>query len=406
MPSPDSDIHDFDVCNLINKLIRFIGRNNINNSLEKYRNSLSMSGPVYREYFLKNRHPWWKGFEEYLDLERSGKSVRRNATPAIKRLAGDAKKISILQRDMPSVIRDKYKRDLIDKERAFDFLFEIDMAWHYHIKGHKIVWYTERNKPEFLVVTKEFDFNVECKRVTVDAFRKIRRRDFYRLIERLLPDIHNRNFQGTIDIVLKQRLSGGDHHLKILASQIYGLVAAGKIKGEFVIPLGRVYINLEVMSDCPIDFDARVRQMMDRLSPQAHGAVFAKNENEVPVSSVEFTIKSEKANEVLKGIKRKIKEAATSQLCEEKPGIITCFLEGIEELDSLSSASGLQAMSHDLLFKQELSHIAAISYCSEERLYKKGNVEDYHSQGLLFRNPNCKFKELRNFQFLSDEVRQ
>ena len=134
-----SDIHDYEVSNLVNKLIRFIGRNQLENRLDKYTRSLQSSGLIFREYYLKTRHPWWEAFLEYFALEKAAKSIKSNLTVNIKLLAGDAKKISTLQSFMPEKVREKYRTDLIDDNRAFDYLFEIQIAWHFYLRGCKIL---------------------------------------------------------------------------------------------------------------------------------------------------------------------------------------------------------------------------------------------------------------------------
>jgi hypothetical protein len=71
-----------------------------------------------------HRHPWWEALIHFYDLESKGKSVNKNLDLRLKLLAGDGKKISVLQKMMPDSVRDKFRKDLLDEKRAFDFLFE------------------------------------------------------------------------------------------------------------------------------------------------------------------------------------------------------------------------------------------------------------------------------------------
>ena len=64
-------IYDIEVQKYINKLIDFFGFVNIERGLKKYKNSLACSGPVYKRYYLKIRHPWWESLIYYFDLEKS-----------------------------------------------------------------------------------------------------------------------------------------------------------------------------------------------------------------------------------------------------------------------------------------------------------------------------------------------
>jgi hypothetical protein len=117
---------------------------------------------------------------------------------------GDAKKISILQKNMPKKVKHNFKKNLIDENRAFDYLFELQIAWHFHVKGCEIQWYDEESyrHPEFLVKSPELEFNVECKRISVDISRRIRRRDFYRFAEKFLLLVEKKRYSGLIDIKL------------------------------------------------------------------------------------------------------------------------------------------------------------------------------------------------------------
>jgi hypothetical protein len=239
-------IIDKEVSGLIRKLIGFFGSDTIDQCLSKYELSLKSSGPVYREYYLKQRHPWWEALTRYIELEKRGKSIWKNLSNDIKLLAADAKKLSILQKTMPVSVRNKFRRDLMDDDNASAYLLEIKIAWHYFLKGHEITWYEDSGKgiPEFSVRTPEFDFDIECKRITADAARKIRRRDFYRLAEKLIQRIEKRGLSGAIDICLIERLNGSDKHLSLLTAQVIDILDKGQTCGVHEIPLGSVDLNL------------------------------------------------------------------------------------------------------------------------------------------------------------------
>lgn len=101
MTQIDGDIYDYEVRKLILRLIDFFGTPTIEKCIENYNKSLSSAGPVYKEYYLKSRHPWWEPLKYFFELEYSGKSTRKNLNTGIKRLAGDGKMISILRQNMP-----------------------------------------------------------------------------------------------------------------------------------------------------------------------------------------------------------------------------------------------------------------------------------------------------------------
>jgi hypothetical protein len=396
------DISDREASNLINKLIRFIGYNNLQKCLQRYNTSLRSSGQIYRDYYLKKRHPWWNTFIDFYQLERNGKSIRKNLTSELKILAGDAHKISTLQRFMPEAVKNKYRKNLIDDDRAFDYLFEIQMAWHFYMKGCEIKWHDEDKirHSEFLVKTPQFEFNVECKRISVDIARKIRRRDFYRLAEKILPTIQDKGYSGSIDIKLNDRLHSNDSYLNELKMQVINQIKPHQLTGNFLIPDGSMCLDLKQAEGIVVDFLESFKGLSERKAHQAHGAIFATSRKGEPVDPIQMTIMSEKSDDVLDRIKERISKAK-DQLDNSKPGLIICFLEGIDghDLEILSTKSGLQIMTSLLLSKKELNHIVAISYCAELMIIKSAFDETYSNPELHFRNKNCKFENARDYQY-------
>ncbi len=399
-----ADVHDYEVSRLIHRLVSFLGPITVERCIQKYNASLQSSGPVFRDYYLKHRHPWWNALSDFFKLEKAGKSIVKNLTEGLKTLAGDSKKVTTLEKLMPDTVREKYRKDLIDDNRANDYLFEIDIAWHFFQKGYDIKWYESglESHSEFLVRTPEFEFNVECKRISVDISRRIRRRDFYRLAEQLIPKISKMGYSGMIDIVLKDKLHCNDKFLNELASQVVNEVNNGRLQGGFEIPFGSLVLELVSAKGNPVDLYERFNHLRRRKSEQAHGAIFAKSKDRRPVDPVELTLMCERADNVLDGIRDRIMKAKT-QLDELKPGLIACFLEGVDDLRELAKDSGLQIMSNLLLAKETFSHIAAISYSSEPLIERNAESERFFNQALIFRNQHCRCEKAKDFQFLYGE---
>jgi len=394
-----ADIYDYEVGRLIHRLISFLGENEIEKRLRKYHDALQSGGPVFRKYYLQTRHPWWASLDEFFALEQAGKSIKRHLSRSLKLLAGDARVITILNRFMPENVRRKYRQDLMDDERAKDYLFELHIAWHFHLMGCTIEWLTNDavKHSEFLVKSESLEFLVECKRVSIDLSRKIRRRDFYRLAEKLLPSVQSLGFCGIVNITLSGRLHSNDNYISDLCSQVLRKLDIGS--HNFVIQSGRFSSSLQSANHIAVDLVAKTRELITIKPPEAHGAIFVGSSLGKPVDSVTLIIQSEAAEPVLEGIKDRLKKAA-SQLDPSYPGLIACFLEGIDDLTELASDSGLQVISNYLLDKHEFAHVAAISYCSESKVEETSRFESFFNQGLLFRNPNCKFSGVSKFHFL------
>ncbi len=363
-----SDIHDYEASRLINKLYCFLGPVNVDRSLKKHKRTLDLSGPIVSEYTIKHKHPWWNAFTAFFELKKEGKSVKRNLTPEIKMLAADAKRIITLQKFMPISVQNKYRRDLLDPERAFDYLFEIHIAWHFYLQGNELQWYEDDGKkhPEFLVETPNFNFNVECKKISVDISRKVKREDSHRFAQKILPEIDKQGYGGSVDVILNGRLDGG--HINTLVSEVMELIKSGNTRGEFVISLGQVSLNLNERSGKIVN----VMEQIESLSTEGLHVAFLSSHKigDNFVDPIEISLKSEKPDKVLEGIYEKVREAAKNQLNKSMPGIIVCFLEGVYDLRDLSSNSGLQLITCKLLNKEKFSHIAGIGYCSEVQIHE------------------------------------
>lgn len=397
------DIYQHKVGSLIKRLVSFLGEQKVQRCIKRYERSLKSSGPVFREYYLKDRHPWFAALVQYYELTNKAKSIHRHLTPELKALAIDAKKVVTLQKNMPNSVKRKYKMNLLDDDRARNYLFEIRTAWHFFVKGYNVQWYENDSmkRPEFLVKAPGLQFNVECKWISVDIARKIHRKDFDRFAGKLIPEIEKRNYSGRLDIILEDRLKSGTFNK--LCEKVLKLIDCGILHGDCdITPFGSLALDLSCASGVVIDMNEHMEKLYKRKADKAHGAFFAKAEGTKALDPIELTVMSEKADTVLYGIKDKISKAKT-QLDVLKPGLIVCFLEGVNgfEMDKLKSKSGLQLMTNDVLAKDKFSHVAGISYSFESMIEKGSNYEIIFNPALFFRNHNCKFQGAKTFKFIS-----
>lgn len=57
MQTKSNELNDYEVKNIKNKLIWFVGFNNIEIKMLKHKRPLQSASPIYRDYYLKQRHP-------------------------------------------------------------------------------------------------------------------------------------------------------------------------------------------------------------------------------------------------------------------------------------------------------------------------------------------------------------
>jgi hypothetical protein len=398
-----ADIYPHKAGSLINKLVGFLGEDNVRRCLRRHEEAMRCARPILTEYYLKQRHPWLSGLEQYYELTNKAKSIHRHLTPELRALGSDAKKVVMLQKHMPDSVKNKYKKDLLDMDSARNYLFEIQVAWHFFLKGYDLQWHEDDStkRSEFLVRAPGFDFNVECKRISVDIARKIHRRDLYGFADELIPEIEKRNCAGRLDIILADRLKSGTFYE--LCAKVLKVIDGGVLRGNCEIaPFGSLELDLRCVCGAIVDLNERMKDLYERKADKAHGAIFARSEKGRPVDPIELTVMSQKGDTVLDGIKGRISKAGT-QLDRSKAGIIVCFLEGINEFElrKLGSESDLQLMTCDALGKEKFSHVAGINYLSESMLETHGDSEEIFNPALFFRNHSCKFEAAKTFEFIS-----
>jgi len=395
-------IRDTETPELIEKLIEFCGRNKVDRAIQKYKKSLQFSGRIYSDYYLKLRHPWWEAFIIYKKYLKSRKSFSGKLDERIVNLVCDAKMIELLQQTMPNNVMKKFKRDLLDDDNAVNYLFELKTAWQYYLKGHKIVWYDNKNKhPEFKVITDTFEFNVECKRISVDASRKIRRSDFYKFIEMFVPKLVDMKIAGSIEIFLQSRLQSSPRNLKQVSSRILELIKKGNFVGDFDLEDITLKTNIVEGNNIIVDMKERFTDFYSRKPYGAHGILVTRDFNNYSVDPLEIIVKSEKSDEYLTGIYEKLQTAASTQLSNDIPGIIACYIPEIIDFTGLEKDSSLANMTYKLFSKKENEHLGAIIYVSDTLFLPKIYGRLTQNPALLFRNHYCKYETIKNYQFLN-----
>jgi hypothetical protein len=387
---------------LVTKLIDFLGPIEVRRRLDRYQRRLRDADPVLYEY-VKGEHPWWEALTQYDDRDKAAKSVHRNLTPEIRALMMDAKKIVDLLPSMPNSVKKKYRTNLVGDRTARGYLFEIHVAWHFSHMGHPILWYEPGNdkQAEFLVKASDYEFNVECKRISVDKSRKVRRQDFRKLAQKLVNELRARHYLGRITITLDQRLPSDDIHLNGLVQEIVSLLNAGRLRESCQIPCGNLSLDLASENGIVVDLGALYDDLTIRKGADAHGLLSASCMDDRPTDPIELVVASKKSDGVLNGIADEIYNAGKGQLDSSMPGFIACFLEEIDDLRELSAGSELQRMTCSVLARSELSHVAAIAYHGERLIRETLGCQMPASQMLIFRNPQCRFENAKGFKFFS-----
>lgn len=218
----------------------------------------------------------------------------------------------------------------------------------------------------------------------------------------LLPEISKRKLSGTLDIELNGKLPPSATQLKNISDQIQQAIPDEGIESSEIFPFGNTKLSLFPRLGHEARWSELYATLAERKDPSAHGVILAQGSDRVAKDPIEMVVLPKQSEKVLKGIESKIKTAA-KQFDGTRPGLICCYLEGIGELSGLAEEGGLKIMSNIVLDRHDMTHVIGVTYCAEPRLERTGNVESFSNQGLIFRNPNCKFQVSPDFKFLTSE---
>ena len=348
---------------------------------------------LYGQY-LRNKNPLLSGIEQYMSLEKSGKSIWKHKSESITRAATYAYFINRISNQGNKDLKSKIKGRLLDDDSVRALLFELDISAHFLSLGYNVEFMDFNNKADydFLVSDGHFELEVECKRKSADAGRKITRRDFYFFSDILFSYLKDTEKKFVVLVKCKDRLRSDQTLLRELAREIKRCLANNTTDGEsgnLVFNIEHLPSGLQIKSN-----EEAVEILKPYWAGSEHFFVFS-NRN----TTVVIKCESLQRDRVLKAIYDELKKGAT-QFSRTRGGLLACFIEDINEdgWNQLSQDSGLSAMTHRLFANPERSHVRFVTYSSEEVPVRvASNVTSFSAANLSFENRQSKYSVPRSF---------
>lgn len=402
VPGDKLGLYDREIPNLIRKLRRFLDEQALQGVLKQYRDAVAKAQAqhqeIYAAYYLQDQHPWWEALIEYNELERCGKSIRREASPRLVHTAGDAHKLVQLQRTMPPTVQEHYRRVLLDTARARDYLFELNVAWHYHSHGYSIRWSEDTGgpQPEFSIRREGHTINVECKKSAIDSYRRIKRDQFALMLDMLMPLLNARSLAGTVELEFDDRLPSNRTQQQAVASAIVTAVKEGKTQVMFEGGEARVQLKL---STRPLLTRRELEQAWNQLQQDKPVGAYAYLS--APFRETGFTepitilCQSRRMDRVLRGIRNRLSEASRKQFNSAQPGMLAYFIPEIEDFSLLRNEGGLKVLTDDLFRSEQRQHVVAISFLSDYHATETPFGQHVSAPMLTFFNGNSLFPDVR-----------
>ena len=343
----------------------------------------------HAEYFLKKRHPWWDSWIAFENLRRSGKALHSNLSPAMILLGRDAHFIYHLQATMPDPVKRKYQSALLDDDRAKDYLLELHIAWSFYAKGHQLKWFEDEQATghEFTVVTPAGAFNVECKAISADISRKIKRENFYRLFDRFVTAMYERELSGYVRVVLDSALPTSEVELSAILCEILASVETGAGRARW-----RTSGSLEwMLTSCGAQQEQRaiVDAFGGVLTPDSETALITKGDRKTDPLALSMTCR--KRSSVVRAIMKRLGDAGKRrQLPVDEPGLLVCYVPEVPEYKGLGSESSLADMMNLLLNRDYMKDVAAVHFISDPKTTRTETGSVIGGDVLTFENASSK----------------
>jgi len=282
-------------------------------------------------------------------------------------------------------------RDGLNGESGFAGLYlEVETALKLMAAGYDVTFpdLEKSGRHDLDFRTDGFVGEVECKSVSLDSGRRIRRKDFYRLVASMESTLtaHERGGLGIVAVTLSGRLSPNEASFASLRQ------AVGRVlrKGSPRMIRGRDYrIEWRDWRECfdmPLPVDGR---SMYSLCEE----VFGRNVHvagALSASSCLVVMRSEREDDTSKPWLEAMRKAAT-QLSGSRPGFVVVQLNDLSTEDLLLRHLRRKAgvLSYALFDHYGAGHVNATQVCGYGALVV--GKEEYGTPAFGVPNPNPKY---------------
>jgi hypothetical protein len=327
-------------------------------------------------------------------LEQSGKSVTKHATDTLMKAAGYMYVLNRIAHQGSEKLRHALKGPVLDDDTARSLLFEVDVATNFFTRGYDVEFMDMEAKANYdlLISDGKISLEIECKRKSADAGRKIARSDFYLLADILFSRLLETRKRFLVNLTSDSRMGSDQSAFQKLGDEIGKQVdnhaGCGQI-GHIRFEIKYLPSNIRINSD-----EEAAKILAPYWSGSAHFGILSGKNTTVIIKG-----ESTQQDKVLKAIYEELKHGAT-QFSKTRPALLACFIEDIDDTAwaELAQKSGLQIMTHRLFSSSDRAHLWRVVYSSDRTPVKRyeNNIE-FHATTLSWENPSCKFSMPKSF---------
>jgi hypothetical protein len=344
--------------------------------------------PSHRGY-LRQRNPLVVCVERYFNLTKEGRTVWKHLDPASLKICGYIKLLNRMAQDASANFLHRLKGSIFDDDGIKGFLYELDLAIHFFNQDFNVTfidlegWGTY----DLLVAKENFEMEIECKRKSIDAGRKIKKGDFYRLADVLFAELEGIG-RGIAVSVRSEGIIGSDQALYgAIARTVKEISGSDRCSARISnvdLTIQHLPDNLHIRSKA--EFDEALRPFE---CPFGYYAAASR-----PPSTTILICESAERTKINRAIYDDLKKGA-SQLTGTRPAILTCLIEEVEDKDWAvlrQPGYGLQAITKRLFSNPSRQHINLLVFSSDRSDPKReGNILSFTDRNLQFLNPKARF---------------
>ena len=374
----NNEIKDSAVPKYVRKLKGFLGHEALAKAQADLDKDLMHHGGCYR-HWLKELRPWLFALRLYDQKTQNGIHMLNMWPTEIREMVGDAFMISSLHHGMPEDVKAKYRKDLLTDQHN-DFIVEIDAAWHYYLEGFDVQWYPpgQDKCPEFRVRGGGLDFDVECRRFTLDVSEKVKTAAMADSCDTLYEVILARGLWGEVKVEFGDEFRFDPGRARCWPSAVADALDAN----QTTVHLDqRVHLTLDLKPSpspkyTPVELHGLT---LDQQHPDASW-LLSRRDGESGFDPVVFRCRGPRKTpiELRDYIYKTLKTKVVTQLSPERAGVLVVRFSGIRDPDVFNESKGIK----DALAKLfERRHLAAV-------ILKCDGIAETSAASILYSTPS------------------
>lgn len=370
----------------IGKLKGFFGHEALVRAQANLDKDIMHHGRCYQQW-AQQRRPWLFALRLYDHITNKGIHMPSVWPMTIRAMAGDAMMISSLHHCMPDEVKAKYRQDLL-AEQHNDFLVEIQTAWHYHLEGFDIQWYSLGHEkcPEFRVRGGGLDFDIECRRFNWDVRNHVKTSAMADACDTIYEVLQAHNLWGEVKVEFSEefRFTPG------LTRQWSKTVVQALDARQTTVQLdGGVVLTLELKPSPSHKFTRTELAELVWEQPEVSFLV-SQREGESGLDPVIFRCRSPRKtlDELRNYVYKTLKNKVATQLSLDRAGVAVVKFSGVRDPNVFSETDGMQGVCAKLFSHK---HLAAIVLRCEDIAKTDGGSVLHSTPSIVFRNPSTTF---------------